>query len=153
MFSTPVNSGSKPAPNSSNAAIRPSCHTSPCVGSSVPAIICSRVDLPHPFGPMMPTVEPLSISKPTFCNAQNSLWRRKRPRVKDSLRRSPGRAYVRYCFDTSSTRSAKFMPLNVSEFVSKGVRAEREGANRREQKRRENGNAERQKQEERAKSL
>ncbi len=62
-FSIPVNSGLKPAPSSSNAAIRPSCQTVPCVGSSVPVMICSSVDLPDPFGPMMPVVVPASTSK------------------------------------------------------------------------------------------
>ena len=72
MFSMPVNSGLNPAPSSSRAATRPSSHTLPCVGSSVPVMICRRVDLPEPFGPMMPVVVPASISKVTSLSAQNS---------------------------------------------------------------------------------
>ena len=49
MFSTPVKEGSKPEPNSSRAATRPFTPTAPLVGVIVPAINCSRVDLPAPF--------------------------------------------------------------------------------------------------------
>jgi hypothetical protein len=51
--------------------MRPLCQTLPAVGSSVPAMICRRVDLPHPFGPTMPVVVPASISKPMSVSAQN----------------------------------------------------------------------------------
>ena len=90
IFSIPVNSGLKPAPSSNNAATRPSYDTLPCVGSSVPVMICGRVDLPLPFGPMMPVVVPFSTSKEMSLSAQNSRWRFMRPRVSDSFRRSPG---------------------------------------------------------------
>src|SRR5712672_638892 len=78
-------------------------------------MICKSVDLPQPFGPTIPTVVPASISKETSRSAQNSLWRRRRPRVRDSLRRSPGRWYMRYCLDTLSTRNAVVMSSNVAE--------------------------------------
>src|SRR5258705_11499121 len=78
-------------------------------------MICKSVDLPQPFGPTIPTVVPASISKETSRSAQNSLWRRRRPRVRDSLRRSPGRWYMRYCLDTLSTRNAVVMNSNVAE--------------------------------------
>jgi hypothetical protein len=63
--------------------------TSPLSGCSLPAIILNRVDLPAPFGPMMPTIAPggtvndrLSISRrspkafETFLNSMTSLPRR-----------------------------------------------------------------------------
>ena len=50
-FSRPLNSGLKPAPNSSRAAMRPRVTTRPLVGCRMPATICSSVLLPEPFGP------------------------------------------------------------------------------------------------------
>jgi hypothetical protein len=71
-FSRPVNSGLKPAPSSSKAAMRPLDRTVPTVGSSVRQISCSKVDLPLPFWPMMPTVSPLPMASDTSRSAQNS---------------------------------------------------------------------------------
>jgi hypothetical protein len=44
----------------------------PQVGLSVPQIICSKVDLPLPLHPMIPTVSPFLISNETSLSAQNS---------------------------------------------------------------------------------
>ncbi len=71
-LSRPVASMSKPEPSSSSAATRPLTATSPCVGASVPAMICSRVLLPLPFRPMMPTASPRSTVRLTSSSAVNS---------------------------------------------------------------------------------
>ena len=63
MLSRPLNSGWKPAPNSSREATRPCTSTCPVVGAVIPVRSLSRVLLPAPFSPMMPTVEPCGMSR------------------------------------------------------------------------------------------
>ena len=46
-----MNSGLKPAPSSSSAAMRPRVTTRPVVGCRIPLTICSSVLLPQPLGP------------------------------------------------------------------------------------------------------
>ena len=71
-FSRPVNSGLKPAPNSSNAANRPWRSMVPVDGSSVPQASCRKVDLPAPLRPIRPTASPRPTSRLTCRRAQNS---------------------------------------------------------------------------------
>ena len=68
-LSRPLNSGLKPAPSSSSAAIRPFTSSCPLVGVSVPQMICSSVDLPAPLRPMMPSVRPRATSNDTSSSA------------------------------------------------------------------------------------
>ena len=63
MFSIPVYSILKPAPNSSNADIFPFTSIFPPVGVRTPVIIFKSVDLPAPFIPIIPTVSPRFMSK------------------------------------------------------------------------------------------
>ena len=71
-FSRPLNSGLKPAPSSSSAAIRPLASTRPRVGSRIPQMICSSVLFPLPFGPTTPRTSPRSTLRFTSRSAQNS---------------------------------------------------------------------------------
>ena len=63
MLSRPENSGWKPAPSSINDVTRPFTCTSPCVGSVTPDRSFKSVDLPAPFAPMIPIVEPFATSR------------------------------------------------------------------------------------------
>ena len=63
MFSRPENSGWNPAPSSSSDAMRPFVSTSPTVGRVMPVSSFSRVLLPAPFSPMIPTVAPWGMSR------------------------------------------------------------------------------------------
>jgi len=58
----------------------------------VPVMIWSNVDLPEPFGPMMPVVVPASTSKLMSLSAQNSRCAFQWPRVMVSFKRSAGRS-------------------------------------------------------------
>ena len=69
MFSIPVYSGLKPAPNSKRAEILPFISTLPPVGFNTPVIILSIVDLPAPFVPKRPTHSPSLTSKLMFLRA------------------------------------------------------------------------------------
>ena len=71
-FSRPVNSGLKPDPSSSIAAMRPFTRISPALGRSVPQIICNKVDFPDPLRPMIPTVSARPTLSSTPRTAQNS---------------------------------------------------------------------------------
>ncbi|CAI8370824.1 MAG: Uncharacterised protein [Chloroflexota bacterium] len=51
--------------------IRPNTSISPEVTSNIPEIQLKVVDLPHPFGPIRPTMEPTGISKDTLLTAVN----------------------------------------------------------------------------------
>ena len=58
-FSRPLISGWKPAPSSMRAEMRPSHGRGvPRVGLVMPARSFRRVDLPEPFSPITPKVEP-----------------------------------------------------------------------------------------------
>ena len=74
IFSIPVYSGLKPAPNSNNADILPLTDTFPKVGFNTPVIIFNKVDLPLPFFPIIPTISPFLILKFTLFNASNFLY-------------------------------------------------------------------------------
>ena len=52
--------------------MRPLASMLPPVGGNVPQISCSKVVLPEPLRPMMPTVSPFLISNDTSLSAQNS---------------------------------------------------------------------------------
>ena len=80
-FSRPVNSGLKPAPSSSSAAILPLTSTMPALGASVPQITCSKVDLPEPLRPTMPTVSPRATVRSMPRSAWNSRNQRALSRV------------------------------------------------------------------------
>ena len=69
----PVISPLNPAPNSSNAEIRPLTLIVPVVGDKTPVIIFKRVDFPEPFFPIIPNVSPFFIFKLTLDKALNSL--------------------------------------------------------------------------------
>lgn len=73
MFSLPDSSGCMPAPSSMRGEIFPSTVTFPEVGDITPATSFRMVDLPLPFGPMMPTHSPLWISKEMSERAVNLL--------------------------------------------------------------------------------
>src|SRR5439155_13574947 len=88
-FSRPENSGLKPAPNSSSAAMRPRVTTPPVVGCRMPATICSSVLFPQPFGPTSPSVSPFSTVKSISRSAQKSVCRGGEPGI-SSRRRSDG---------------------------------------------------------------
>ncbi len=75
-FCRPVKSGWKPMPSSSSAATRPATRISPQVGWVVPAIIFSRVLLPAPLTPTMPTASPGSMVNSTSRRIQCRWWRR-----------------------------------------------------------------------------
>src|SRR5580704_8766018 len=72
MFSRPVRSCWKPAPSSNRPASFPRTATSPEVGCNTPQMHLSRVDLPEPFRPRMPTVSPSRTWSETSLRAQNS---------------------------------------------------------------------------------
>ncbi|MNS69706.1 hypothetical protein D3C72_1030250 [compost metagenome] len=99
-FSRPENSGLKPAPSSSRAAMRPWAVTVPLVGVSVPATICRIVLLPEPFTPTSPVVVPFSTLRLTSLSAQNASWCGLRSTI--SLSRSTGLRYIWNFFDTLS---------------------------------------------------
>ena len=69
MFSIPVYSGLKPAPNSNKADILPFISIAPDVCVITPVIIFNSVDFPDPFNPIIPTHSPFSTLKEIFCNA------------------------------------------------------------------------------------
>ena len=70
MFSRPVSSGWKPVPTSSRLRTRPRSSALPDVGSVIRLRIFSKVDLPAPFRPMIPTTSPGMISKLTSSSAR-----------------------------------------------------------------------------------
>src|SRR5271169_3221235 len=72
MFSRPVRSCWKPAPSSSRPASLPRTATSPSAGCSTPQMHLSRVDLPEPLRPRMPTVSPSRTVSETSSRAQKS---------------------------------------------------------------------------------
>ena len=69
MFSLPVNSGWKPVPISSKAAIFPFMSISPLDGLVISAKTFNKVDLPAPFLPIIPKTYPLFTSKLISFNA------------------------------------------------------------------------------------
>ncbi len=71
MFSRPVRSSWKPVPTSSSEPIRPVTSTKPVVGSVICESTFSRVDLPAPLRPMMPTTSPAATSNDTSSSAQS----------------------------------------------------------------------------------
>ena len=72
MFSRPVSSPWKPVPTSSRLPTRPRMTALPRVGVVIRVRILSSVDLPAPFGPMMPSTSPCSTEKETSSRAQIS---------------------------------------------------------------------------------
>ena len=74
IFSAPVNSGLKPAPNSIIGATDPRTTTRPFVGGNTRATTFSNVDLPAPLRPMTATVSPRSICIETPLRAKNSSY-------------------------------------------------------------------------------
>ena len=68
-FSRPEISGWKPAPSSMRAETRPSTARLPRVGLVMPATSLRSVDLPEPFSPMTPKVDPFGTSKETPSSA------------------------------------------------------------------------------------
>jgi hypothetical protein len=70
MFSRPVSSGWKPVPTSRRLPTRPWISANPRDGSVMRESTFSRVLLPAPFLPMIPTTSPRRISKETPSRAQ-----------------------------------------------------------------------------------
>ena len=68
-FSRPEISGWNPAPSSMSADTRPCTVRLPREGFVIPATSLSRVDLPEPFSPITPKVEPRATSKDTLSSA------------------------------------------------------------------------------------
>ena len=85
-FSRPVISGWKPAPSSMSADTRPSMARLPRVGFVIPARSLSVVDLPDPFSPMTPKVQPLGTSNDTESSAVK-VWSGRRSERRLPLRR------------------------------------------------------------------
>src|SRR5580704_10883172 len=79
MFSRPVRSCWNPAPSSRRPASLPRTATSPVVGWSTPQMHLSRVDLPEPLRPRMPTVSPSFTVRDTSRRAQKSSVDLRRP--------------------------------------------------------------------------
>src|SRR6516165_9560802 len=79
MFSRPVRSCWNPAPSSSRPASLPRTATSPSVGWRTPQMHLSRVDLPEPLRPRMPTVSPSRTVSETSRRAQKSSVDFRRP--------------------------------------------------------------------------
>src|SRR3984885_3322101 len=79
MFSRPVRSCWKPAPNSNRPASLPRTATSPLVGCRTPQMHLSNVDLPEPFRPRIPTVSPSRTVTATSRSAQKSSVALRRP--------------------------------------------------------------------------
>lgn len=71
-FSRPVRLSLNPARSSRRGATLPCTLTLPSSGRRTPAIILSRVDLPVPFLPTMPTQSPLATSNETSLKGQKS---------------------------------------------------------------------------------
>lgn len=61
IFSRPVNSGWKPVPTSNKLAMRPFTFICPVVGSVTRESNLSKVDLPAPFLPIIPSISPCLI--------------------------------------------------------------------------------------------
>ena len=80
-FSRPDSSGWNPAPSSRSADIFPVVVTDPLSGRRILARHLSIVDLPEPFSPMRPVVEPSSTSKLTSSSAQNTSTLARPPRM------------------------------------------------------------------------
>ena len=103
-------------PTSSNDPTRPRIVALPSVGVVIRVRIFSSVDLPAPFGPMMPISSPSCASKDTSRTAQivsAGSWRwpeRTRFTVWTSESRSVPYAGcscpIRYCFESPSTVTA-----------------------------------------------
>ena len=72
MFSRPVRSGWKPADTSISAPTRPRSSHRPSVGRRIFVSSFRTVDLPAPFGPMIPSASPRRASSDTSLSAQNS---------------------------------------------------------------------------------
>ena len=70
MFSRPVSSGWNPVPTSSREAMRPLALMLPVVGPVTLERIFSRVLLPAPFFPMIPSTSPCFTSKLMSFSAQ-----------------------------------------------------------------------------------
>jgi len=70
MFSRPVSSGCRPAFSSMSAPTRPFVHTCPDHGVDTRDASRSDVDLPLPFGPMIPSASPSCTSNVTSASAQ-----------------------------------------------------------------------------------
>src|ERR1700722_15063044 len=108
MFSRPVRSCWKPAPSSSNPASLPRTATSPEVGWSPPQMHLSRVDLPEPLRPRMPTVSPSRTVSDTPSRAQkSSVDLRLPPWINRSLTVLYWPCARRKRFETSRTSTAK----------------------------------------------
>src|SRR3954471_6232657 len=71
-FSRPVRSGWKPAATSISAPTRPRTSSRPRVGRRILVSSLSTVDLPAPFGPMMPSASPGLTVNDMSRTAQNS---------------------------------------------------------------------------------
>jgi hypothetical protein len=72
MFSLPDSSGWNPEPISSSDAILPTLVIDPLSGWRISARHLRRVDLPDPFRPMSPKVDPRGTVNDTSCSAQKS---------------------------------------------------------------------------------
>src|SRR3954447_13029785 len=111
-FSRPLRSLLKPTPRASSVETRPRTSTRPEVGGRMPAIVRTRVDLPAPFAPTMPSTEPCCTSSDTFLTASSSCTIRSRRPSRSSVLLNVGffSSDVRYVTDTSSTRMAGGAP-------------------------------------------
>src|SRR5580698_2436949 len=108
MFSRPVRSCWKPAPNSSRPASLPRTATSPLVGWSTPQMHLSSVDLPDPLRPRIPTVSPsLTVSETPSRAQKSSVDLRLPPWMRRSLTVLYWPCARRKRLDTSRTSTAK----------------------------------------------
>src|SRR5437879_587325 len=131
MFSRPVSSGCKPVPTSSRLAIRARSTTRPSVGSVIREMTFSRVLLPAPLRPTIPTTSPSPTLKVTSfrdqkCSRPAASGNRKLPRNRRSgeanrrasTSRKPRRSESRgstYAFDKCSIWRIGCTSNNVGE--------------------------------------
>src|SRR3954451_1138185 len=98
----------KPTPSARRVLTRPWISTRPSLGGRMPAIVRTKVDLPAPLAPTMPSTSPCGTSKVTLRTASISrtIFSRRPSRV--TVERSVGAfsRLVRYVTETSSTEIA-----------------------------------------------
>ena len=90
-------------PSSSNAATRPCICTEPVVGWVVPVISLSKVLLPAPLTPRMPTDSPSVTLNEMSLSTQVKVWRGAVPGLAHSSRRPNRDGYRLYAFPKPAT--------------------------------------------------
>ena len=112
MFSRPERFALKPTPRASSELILPRTSIRPLVGVRIPARVRTRVDLPAPLAPMMPSDVPSATSNDTFLRACTSCTARPPRPICDSASFRVGRRskVVRYVTETFCALTAGLAP-------------------------------------------